>query len=72
MAEAARKSAGNGSERIRRKLKRSIGSEAVVLPKPWLQRMGMEDEVELVEIQGGILVLPVRHEQSIEDELEFA
>jgi antitoxin component of MazEF toxin-antitoxin module len=72
MAEATRKPAEGGSERIRRKLKRSGGSEAVVLPKSWLQRLGVEDEVDLVESPEGILVLPVKREQSIEDEPEFA
>ena len=44
----------------------------MVLPKAWLQRLGVEGEVDLVEREGGILVLPVKREQSIEDEPEFA
>ncbi|MHB1159930.1 MAG: AbrB/MazE/SpoVT family DNA-binding domain-containing protein [Chloroflexota bacterium] len=72
MARNAERARTIEGERIRRRLKRSGGSEAVVLPKSWLQRLGVEDEVELVEGEGGILVLPVRREQSIEDEPEFA
>ncbi len=72
MAESAKSERETEGERIRRRLKRSGGSEAVVLPKPWLQRLGVENEVDLVEREGGILVLPVKREQSIEDEPEFA
>lgn len=72
MAGSAKSTRETEGERIRRRLKRSGGSEAVVLPKPWLQRLGVENEVDLVEREGGILVLPVKREQSIEDEPEFA
>ena len=71
MRTAARIGATEG-ERIRRKLKKSGGSDAVVLPKPWLRRLDVEDEVELVEIPEGILVLPVKREPALEDEPEFA
>ncbi len=72
MAKTAEKARSTEGERIKRRLKRSGGSEAVVLPKSWLQRLGVEDEVELVEGEEGILVLPVKREQTIEDEPEFA
>src|SRR5450759_1534210 len=72
MAKSADKLQATEGERIKRRLKRSGGSEAVVLPKAWLQRLGVEDEVELLERDEGILILPVKREQTMEDEPEFA
>ena len=69
---AAESTGSSTPERIRRKLRRAGGSKAVVLPKVWLDRLGAGDDVELVESEGGILILPVQREHSIEDEPEFA
>lgn len=55
------------------KLRRTGGSRSATLPKEWLDRQGIVDEVDLVLTDDAILVLPPRqHPPSIEDEPEFA
>jgi antitoxin component of MazEF toxin-antitoxin module len=55
------------------KLRRSGGSQAVVLPKAWLKRLGATDEVDLVQTDEGILIAaPAEVFHSIEQEPEFA
>lgn len=64
MAEYARKTV---------RLRRTGGSQAVVLPKAWLRRLGATDEVDLVQTDEGILIAaPVEELRSIEREPEFA
>jgi hypothetical protein len=60
-------------ERKTVKLGRAGGSRTVVLPKSWLRDLGMEDSVDLVRTEDGILIeAPHREPRSIEDEPEFA
>ena len=54
-------------------LRRTGGSNSVVLPKSWLQELGVRDRVDLVRTDEGIVVQAPRYEPlSIEDEPEFA
>ena len=60
-------------ERKTVKLGRAGGSRTVVLPKSWLRDLGMDDSVDLVRTEDGILIeAPHREPRSIEDEPEFA
>jgi antitoxin component of MazEF toxin-antitoxin module len=55
------------------KLRRSGGSQSVVLPKDWLRRLGATDEVDLVQTDEGILIAASAETfRSIEQEPEFA
>jgi antitoxin component of MazEF toxin-antitoxin module len=59
--------------RKRVKLWRTGGSQSVTLPKAWLERLGASDEVDLVQVDGGVLIeAPRSPRRSIEDEPEFA
>jgi hypothetical protein len=54
-------------------LRRTGGSLSVVLPKPWLDELGIRDRVDLVRTDAGIVVAPPQADvPSIEDEPEFA
>jgi virulence-associated protein VagC len=54
-------------------LRRTGGSQAVVLPAAWLRALGVADTVDLVQTEEGIVVRPPRPAgPSIEDEPEFA
>ncbi|MGH2353950.1 MAG: AbrB/MazE/SpoVT family DNA-binding domain-containing protein, partial [Chloroflexota bacterium] len=54
-------------------LRRTGGSMSVVLPKAWLQQLGISGDVDLVCTDAGIVVEPAKREApSIEDEPEFA
>lgn len=55
------------------KLRRSGGSQSIVLPKSWLQQIGAVDEVEIAQTNAGILIRAARQTSpSIENEPEFA
>ena len=60
------------AERRTATLHRSGGSLSVVIPRRWLQDLGIEDKVDLIRSDEGILVVPPQEEASIEDEPEFA
>src|SRR6266542_279502 len=54
-------------------LRRTGGSNSVVLPKSWLRELGVRERVDLVRTDDGIVVQAPRHEPpSMEDEPEFA
>ena len=54
-------------------LRRTGGSRSVVLPKAWLDELGIDDRVDLVRTEAGIVIAVPRQEGlSIEDEPEFA
>lgn len=60
-------------ERKTVRLGRAGGSSTIVLPKSWLEEMSVQDRVDLIRIEGGIMIAPtVESVQSIEDEPEFA
>ncbi len=55
------------------KLRRSGGSQSIVLPKSWLQQIGAVDEVEIAQTNAGIIIRAARQASpSIENEPEFA
>ena len=57
----------------RRHLKPCGGSFSLNLPRGWIKRHGIENEVEIVDIADGILIRAVKDSPStIEDEPEFA
>ena len=54
-------------------LRRTGGSRSVVLPKAWLEQLGISDRVDLVRTDTGIVVeAPRQALPSIEEEPEFA
>ncbi|MGH2354405.1 MAG: AbrB/MazE/SpoVT family DNA-binding domain-containing protein [Chloroflexota bacterium] len=54
-------------------LRRTGGSMSVVLPKAWLQQLGISGDVDLVRTDSSIVVEPTKRQaSSIEDEPEFA
>ncbi len=54
-------------------LRRTGGSSSVVLPKAWLEDLGVQDRVDLVRTETSIVVEAPRQEAlTIEDEPEFA
>lgn len=61
-----------GEERRQARLHRSGGSLSVVIPKAWLEDLGIHDKVELVRTNDGVFITPLRDRPSIEDEPEFA
>lgn len=64
----------SSQERERRiaRLHRTGGSLSVVIPKAWLDDLGIRDEVELVRSDQGVLITAPYPRTSIEDEPEFA
>ena len=63
-------------ERKRARLHKKGYSRSAVLPHRWLQRHNIQDEVELVDVEDGILVRaypgPATEPTSIEDDPHFA
>lgn len=60
-------------ERKTVRLGRAGGSSTVVLPKQWLEELGVDDRVDLLRTEEGILIAPHGEPaRSIEDEPEFA
>ena len=59
-------------ERRIAKLHRTGGSLSVVIPKAWIEDLGIRDEVELVRSDVGVLITAPYLQPSIEDEPEFA
>ncbi|MBI3974239.1 MAG: hypothetical protein HY332_23420 [Chloroflexi bacterium] len=54
-------------------LRRTGGSRSVVVPKSWLDELGIEARVDLVRTDAGIMIeRPHGETPSIEDEPEFA
>jgi hypothetical protein len=54
-------------------LRRTGASRSVVLPKAWLDDLGVGDQVDLVRTEAGIVIeVPRQESRSIEDEPEFA
>lgn len=61
-----------GGERRHARLHRSGGSLSVVIPKTWLEELGIDDQVELIRTDDGVFITLPRDQPSIEDEPEFA